>query len=675
MKPFINTFKSFICLYICSSGLQTSAENIPIAGTAYDYKTIQRENLDRGLIAIRSDSSTVAVTWRYLETDPENVAFNVYRNGEKINTTPISDTTIFYDNNPDNNMMSKYEVRVSGMPESNGNNFAAYTLDANSPIGYLSIPLDIPAPGVTPAGEEYTYNANDASIGDVDGDGRYEIILKWEPSNAHDNSHDGYTGNVLFDCYTLDGEKLWRIDLGKNIRAGAHYTQFMVYDFDGNGRAEIIMKTGDGTIDGMGNVIGDKTADYREKGESQIGDYPRPKKPRGYSEGPIPKDNLKRWKAPLKNQGRILTGPEYLTIFEGATGKALATIDYVPERGDLEAWGDNRANRSDRFLAGIAYLDGVHPSAVMCRGYYTRSVIAAFDWDGQRLSTRWVFDSDNPGCEAYAGQGNHNLRVADIDGDGCDEIIYGQCAIDNDGTGLYSTGMGHGDAIHLTAFFPGSDSLQVWACHENKRDGSTFRDALTGKVIFQIPNTVDVGRCLAADIDPTNPGLEMWSSDAKTRRGEDGSYGVRNVKGEIVPANLKTISINSAVWWDGDLLRELLDKNSVTKFDWNTRQCKTLQEFEGAVSNNGTKANACLSGDIIGDWREEVLLRTPDNSELRLYVSALPTQYRFHTFLHDIPYRISIATQNVAYNQPTQPGFYFGSDLEKGKCIRGSIIK
>ena len=688
----------------------SNAENAPKGGTAYDYSRIQRENIDRGVIALRSDSATVAVTWRYLESDPEDVTFDVYRNGSKINNAPIADVTIFYDKNPLSTENLTYEVRSSKTTAVGGN---TYTLKANSPIGYLPIALDVPAPGVTPAGDEYTYNANDASIGDVDGDGRYEIILKWEPSNAHDNSHDGYTGPVLFDCYTLDGQKLWRIDLGKNIRAGAHYTQFMVYDFDGDGKAEVIMKTADGTTDGAGVVIGDANADYREKGIPGKGNQQPQRRPgQGrhgdgrpgegrQGEGRPPRDGKpgqgrpgegqpgqlpggqfpdrqsapQQWKPTPQNQGRILTGPEYLTIFEGATGKALATIDYIPPRGNLEAWGDNRANRSDRFLAAVAYLDGVHPSAVMCRGYYTRSVLAAFDWDGKNLTSRWVFDSDNPGCEEYAGQGNHNLRVADVDGDGCDEIIYGQCAIDHDGSGLYSTGMGHGDAIHLTSFYPDTDSLQVWACHENKRDGSTFRDALTGRVIFQIPNNVDVGRCMAADIDPTNWGLEMWSSDANSRRGEDGSRGLRNVKGEVLPANLQTISINSAVWWDGDLLRELLDKNMVTKFDWEARECKPLQEFEGAVSNNGTKANACLSGDIIGDWREEVLMRTPDNSELRLYVSTLPTDYRFHTFLQDIPYRLSIATQNVAYNQPTQPGFYFGSDLEKGKRIRGTVIK
>ena len=258
-----------------------------------------------------------------------------------------------------------------------------------------------PANGVTPAGDTYTYSPNDASIGDVDGDGEYEIILKWDPSNSHDNAHDGYTGEVLIDCYRLNGEQLWRINLGKNIRAGAHYTQFMVYDLDNDGKAEIVMRTADGSIDGKGNVIGDATADYREPGEMYT-----PRKKKGDTRPPAPR---------LRNQGRIFKGKEYLTVFSGMTGEALQSIEYIPQRGELKGWGDNRANRSDRFLACIAYLDGIHPSVVMCRGYYARTVLAAFNWDGKNLKNHWTFDTDQPGNEHFAGQGNHNLRVADID--------------------------------------------------------------------------------------------------------------------------------------------------------------------------------------------------------------------------------------------------------------------
>lgn len=593
-----------------------------VAQPNYDFSKLKREYLGRGVIAIRENPSTVAVSWRYLSSDPMDESFDVYRNGEKVNKYPIRNATFFQDIYKGTESVLYTVKAIQSKTES------CYQLPSDAPAGYLNIPLNRPENGTTPAGQSYFYAPNDASIGDVDGDGEYEIILKWDPSNAHDNSHDGYTGEVYFDCYKLNGQHLWRINLGCNIRAGAHYTQFMVFDLDGDGKAEVVMKTADGTVDGKGKVIGDAHADYRNE------------------------------------QGRILTGPEYLTVFNGLTGEAMQTIDYVPERGNLMDWGDNRGNRSDRFLACVAYLDGIHPSVVMCRGYYTRTVLAAYDWNGKELKERWIFDSNHPGCEDYAGQGNHNLRVGDVDGDGCDEIIYGSCAIDHNGKGLYTTKMGHGDAIHLTHFDPSRKGLQVWDCHENKRDGSTYRDAATGEILFQIKDSTDVGRCMAADIDPTQPGVEMWSL---------ASGGIRNIKGEVVKARVRGLSCNMAVWWDGDLLRELLDRNIVSKYNWKKGVCERIAIFEGALSNNGTKATPCLQGDIVGDWREEVLLRTADNTALRLYVSTIPTDYRFHTFLEDPVYRISIATQNVAYNQPTQPGFYFGPDLQ-GTLFRGCKI-
>ncbi len=584
----------------------------------YDLSRMQREVLGRGVVAIRTSTDSVAILWRSLANDDPAMKFSLYRNGKRITKQPLDGATFYADKWTDTHQTT-YEVRPVLNGKEQGKGTGQYKLPAQAPIGYIDIPLQRPEGGSTPDGRKYTYSPNDASIGDVDGDGEMEIILKWDPSNSKDNSHSGYSGNVFIDCYRIDGSHLWRIDLGRNIRAGAHYTQFMVYDLDGDGKAEVVMKTADGTVDGKGTIIGNATADYRNQ------------------------------------SGRILEGPEFLTVFSGLTGEALHTISYDPPRGEMKAWGDEYGNRCDRFLACVGYLDGVRPSVIMCRGYYTRSVLAAYNWDGKTLTKQWVFDTDTPEWNRYAGQGNHNLRVGDVDGDGCDEIVYGSMAVDHDGRGLYNTRMGHGDAMHMTAFDPSSKKLQVWDCHENKRDGSSLRDAATGEVIFQLKDNTDVGRCMAADIDPTSPGVEMWSSR---------SGGICNFEGKLIGPTA-TIPTNMAVWWDGDLLREMLDHITISKYDWRVRNCVPLLVMKGCASNNGTKANPCLAADILGDWREEVLVRTEDNTALRLYVTPIPTTYRFPSFLEDPIYRMSVVTQNVAYNQPCQPGFYFGPDMKK----------
>ena len=592
----------------------------------YDMKQIKREYLNRGVIAVRNGQQVI-VSWRTLTNDAKGQTFDIYRNGNKLNREPLTKGGTFFVDNTPLQTSATYEVRGGSI---NGR----YLLQANAPDGYLTIPLQKPADGECPDGRQYRYSANDASVGDVDGDGQYEIILKWDPSNARDNAHDGYTGPTLFDCYRLDGTLLWRINLGRNIRSGAHYTPFIVYDLDGDGKAEMMVRTSDGTRDAKGNIIGDALADYRHKGPDRI--------------------------------GRILTGKEYITVFNGLTGEAMDSKPYIPERGDLKGWGDEKANRSDRMLAAVGYLDGKKASAIFCRGYYTRSVLAAWDWDGRELKSRWVFDTNDPQWASYAGQGNHNLRVADVDGDGCDEITYGSMAVDHNGRGLYNTGMGHGDAIHLMAFDPKSRELQVWDCHENRRDGSDFRNARTGEVIFKVPSKSDVGRAMAADIDPNNPGVEMWSAD---------SHGIRNLKGEIINAAKdaddpqhnnylmlggRWLPMNFGIWWDGDLLREMLDRGKVSKYNWENNTIDDVFTLPGIVFNNGTKSNPCLSADILGDWREEVIARTPDSSELRIFVSPIPTDYRINCLMEDIPYRLSVATQNVGYNQPSEPGFYLG---------------
>lgn len=582
--------------------------------------TRQMECLDRGLVAVKVEDG-VYIRWRLFGTDPERIGFHLYRDGEKVNDAPIRDSTNYLD--PDGTTSSTYSLEPIGVGTDQFPSESAEVWEKN----YKEIPLNKPDDTVGHDGSTVTYSANDASVGDLTGDRSYDLVLKWAPSNAKDNAFDGFTSDVLIDAYQLDGTFMWRINLGKNVRAGAHYTQFLVYDFDGDGKSEVVMKTADGTVDGTGNVIGDPDADYRN------------------------------------DAGRIITGPEYLTVFDGETGEALVTTDYEPARGDICQWGDCYGNRGNRFLAGVAYLDGERPSIVMGRGYYEKTMLAAFDYRDDQLTTRWVFDSDDPGNGAYAGQGNHSLSVADVDGDGKDEIVYGACVIDHDGTGLYSTGWGHGDALHVGDFDPERPGLEVFQVHENSDDyGASFREAGTGELIWGEYTGEDTGRGMTADIDPNYLGTESWASDVDCR----------TVEGERISEPIP--SINFGIWWTGDLQRELLDHNwngdagvgvgKIDKWDYENHELENLITFDGTYSNNYTKGNPCLSADILGDWREEVIWRTEDSTALRLYVTTHPTEHRFYTLMHDPQYRLSIAWQNVAYNQPPHPSFYLGSDMD-----------
>ncbi|WP_179086769.1 MULTISPECIES: rhamnogalacturonan lyase [Paenibacillus] len=570
----------------------------------------QAEKLNRGLVAVKV-SSGVFVSWRLLGTEELSVSFNLYRNGTKVNVTPITDSTNYQDNA--GTTSSSYTVRaiVGGIEQSDS---PAANVWANN---YLDVPIQIPAGGTTPDGVSYTYSANDASVGDLDGDGEYEIVLKWDPSNSKDNSQSGYTGNVYLDAYKLNGTRLWRIDLGKNIRAGAHYTQFLVYDFNDDGKAEVVCKTADGTVDGVGVTLGNASADYRN------------------------------------SSGYILTGPEYLSVFSGQTGKALTTIDYVPARGTVSSWGDNYGNRVDRFLAGVAYLDGVHPSIIMARGYYTRTVVVAFDWNGSALTRKWTFDSNSSTNAGTAGQGNHSLSVADVDNDGKDEIIYGALTIDNNGATLYNTGLGHGDALHVGDLNPNRPGLEVFKVMENTSSpyGAAVWDAANGTVLWGVYTGKDTGRGMAADIDPNYPGEEVWAH----------GVGLYSITGTKISSSMP--SVNFGIWWDGDLSRELLDGVKIDKWNPASNSVTNLLTGASVASNNSTKATPSLQADLLGDWREEAIWRKSDNSALRIYTTTNITTNKIYTLMHDPVYRLSIAWQNTAYNQPPHTGFFLGNGM------------
>jgi len=573
----------------------------------------QMEKLNRGLVAVRTSTSSVFLSWRVLGSDPDNVAFNLYRDGVKITPTPITLNSNYTDATTTGTTYTVKTV-LNGVETGESNSASIWS-------SFLNVPLNIPAAMTMPDATTCTYAANDCSVGDADGDGEYEIVLKWDPSNAKDNSQSGYTGDVFLDVIKLNGTRLCRIDLGKNIRAGAHYTQFQVGDYDGDGKAEIVCKTAPGTKDGLGNYL---------------------------SKGPAATDNDA---TDYRNSGGyILTGPEYLTVFSAQTGEELATVNYNPPRGTVSAWGDTYGNRVDRFLACTAYLDGLHPSIVMCRGYYTRAVLAAWDYKNGTLTQRWVYDSNTPNGPSAAGQGNHNLSVGDVDSDGKDEIIYGASAFDDNGKCMYVTGLGHGDAMHLSDLNPDRKGLEVWEVHEDgNTQSSEMHDAKTGEILWYYPlSGADVGRGLTADIVPATRGYECWSSVT------DGFY---SCTGTHLSTNVP--SYNFIINWDGDLSTELLDRTSIT--DYANGNLLTAPD---CISINGTKATPCLSADILGDWREEVVFPSSDNTKLRIFSTTIPTNYKLYTLMHDATYRNSIAWQNTAYNQPPYTGFYLGEGMD-----------
>lgn len=622
-----------------ASDVAEECVNVPLVMPFEDRPfVLDPEKLDRGVIATKTGAGML-VSWRLLIEDPRNVAFNVYRNGTKLNVDPITDKTNYLD--AEGNTASTYTVEtiISG----NAIETSQAKILAN---GYLDIPIDLPANGTTESGE-YMYVPGDCMVADVDGDKEYEIVMKWDPSNTDwdgtnptatndtgntagqkDNSLSGYTGNVLIDAYEMDGTKLWRIDLGKNIRAGAHYTQLMVYDLDGDGKAEVACKTAPGTIDGKGKKVlmgsDSADADYRTKTGSKV--------------------------------GSVIAGPEYLTVFSGLTGEELATTKYIPSRDTVE-FGDSYGNRSERYLACVAYLDGEHPSLVMCRGYYTAAFLWAVDFDGKNLSTHWLHSSTKGGYGAY-GEGAHGISVADVDGDCKDEIIYGACAIDHDGTLMYRTGWGHGDALHVGDFNPDRAGLEVMMTHEDVTAsfGMELHDALNGEHLDGLYAGSDVGRGMCADYDPLSRGCEYWAY---------GDHVYSCVTGDILSS--KKPSMNFRTYWDGDIYEQLTERGEITTWASRTKAPKALvnmcTKYKAGV--NLIKYTPCLQADIFGDWREEqIYYDNATRSHLWIFSTTCESPYRVPCLMHDHQYRMATVWQTSAYNQPPHLSYYLPDYFE-----------
>ncbi|HAG12301.1 MAG TPA: carbohydrate-binding protein [Ruminococcus sp.] len=614
---------------------------------------LRMENLDRGVIAANAGNG-ILVSWRILGEDDENTRFELYKNGQTppIYTGTVSDASSFLD--ASGTTGDWYTVDVyQGDTCTEFACGATKLYNKDSSGGYLDLLFDPPADMTMPDGTTCSYTVNDCSVGDIDGDGQYEIFVKWDPSNSHDNADAGYTGNVFIDCWRLDGTKVWRIDLGRNIRAGAHYTQFMVYDFDGDNCAEMICKTSDATVDGTGKVIGNANADYRDS---------TPMKLRDGSYAP---------------SGRILSGPEYLTLFDGKTGAALDTTDYVPGRGTVGDWGDTWGNRVDRFTGCVAYLggSGETASAVFGRGYYTRSTVTAWDVRNKKLVMRWAYDTGTNASTPGYGDGNHHILAADCDGDGKQEVVVGSAVVDDNGKLLYTTGLAHGDAIHIGDFDPTNPGLEIFQCLEDEKHpngkaigfGTILRAAGTGKVLFRETAGGDTGRCICDNMIAGNAGAEMAGShnevlyDAVTHQQLKDSNGVGMIYSSNGGKNTTNPSVtkwgeNSLVYWDGDLERESLDRCMVDAYGKGR-----LFTGSGVTYNNYTKSNACLTCDLFGDWREEMIFRLSEGSGIRIYTTTYTTEYGIVSLMHNPQYRVQVAAQNNGYNQPPHLDYFIGT--------------
>lgn len=602
---------------------ESAAENQRLIDNRPDIQN-RVEDMGRGLVAVKTDNGNF-ISWRWKGTESLEIKYNLYRNGELVNSKPMSLTNY---TDIDGKAGDKYSVStvLNGTEGEKCDEVSVWD-------GYFEIPLDKPSPEPMPGEEEpQSFTAGDASAADLDGDGEYEIILKWN-GVVRDASKGGNTSLCYIDAYKLDGTRLWRINMGMNIRSGEHDTQFMCGDFDGDGSAELAMRTADGTVAGDGTVIGDPKADWRDSN--------------------------------FKN----LTGPLYLTVFNGEDGSVLASTDYWPQstgkwddgtEWGIDSWGDNWGNRSERYLGAVGHFsDSGNLSFAFVRGYYDRTCVGAWHVEDGKIVEDFKFDSHyyphEEGGAWYTGQGYHNMVTADVDYDGYDEVCLGNIVIDNDGKPLYSTSLGHGDSQHLGDLVPSRPGLEIYTCQESRgaEYGFAMRDARTGEILYGMRTETDNGRACAADIDPRYEGVEAWSA-----------YGVLTAADGTVLSTNYSMPANFAIYWDGDLGREIEDGNAVYKYDLETSRLNPIFKAKGAHSINATKSNPCLQADLFGDWREELIYPENGDNKLRIYTTTIPTAYRIPTLTSDGEYYNAVLWQNDCYNQPPHLGYYLGYDTK-----------
>ncbi len=635
----------------------------------------QMENLSRGLTAVPADGGTL-VSWRYLGTDSKDLYYNLYRNGEKINSAPLNASNYFDAGAPAGAEYTLAEV-VNGAE--NGTETTAKAWDK----AYITIPVE--------AREGYIID--DGAVGDLDGDGEYEYIVRRTPTNMDTKTRTGYP---LIEAYKQSGEHMWTIDVGPN-EINEVDINFLVYDMDGDGKAEMIMRSFEGTVDGAGTAVGDVNGDG-------ITDYSKND------------SNL----AIFQDRQYIVSTPEFLSVYDGVTGAEKDRTELLPLKEPLSEWSyrytdtGRLTKRASHYLFGLAYLDGVTPSVVMVRGAWDNVRAAAWHIADGKFALDWVHNTENKDdVNSIWGAWNHNLCVADVDYDGKDEIISGPAAIDDDGSELYAVKgtdndgteqkFLHGDAFDVAYMDPDYNGYLVWACHENAPilGNIELHDARTGQVKFGYSKNKDTGRSRSGDIDPTLRGHEVWGSTGTIpmnfsgqniveatgqRLADDSIDGFSNFKYRLPDGTFEkdagtggdavgTLPMNFKVYWDGDLLSEFLDGTRVSKWNWEDKCVDVIFDGENCASNGGTKAVPVISADLFGDWREEIVWKTNDEKSLVVYSTAIPTNYKIPTLMQDYYYRSCVAVQNNHYNQPPNVGYYLGAETTDVPLFEGYVVK
>ena len=585
------------------------------------------DKLDRGLVAVKTTKG-VYCSWRIQADEYYDVKYNLYRDGTKVNAEPL-DVSNFTD--ASGSESSKYTVKavLNGVEQQASK--AATVLGNNYKEIIIKHDKSLKA----------TYEPNDACCADVDGDGEVEILMKF---NNKEESAQLYPKNgptidgvetkeySMLACLKQDGTVLWWVNCGPNMGDFQNNEQNIVgYDWDMDGKAEVVMRLEEGSTvhmaDGTSYTIG---ADG--KNGTAWTNYREPK-----SSGSV------EWFTHY--------GKEFLWYCEGATGKPYQCIEFPLKRledgeTDLKAaWGDGYGHRSSKYFFGAPYLDGKHPSIFLGRGIYTRHKFIAYDVDPKThdLKVRWKWTNNQPGSPWY-GQGYHNYTIADVDWDGRDEIVWGSMVIDDNGKGLSTTGLGHGDAQHIGDFNPYIHGQEMFACNEDN-PSNNYRDATTSKIYYRKTDTNDDGRCLAGNFYNDFPGAVGHSAHDTP---------ISTITNDHVSTNTNGLSMNFRIYWDGDLLEECFNNTEVTKPGKGT-----IATFLGAYSNNSTKATPCYQGDIFGDWREEVIERTADNN-IRIYTTTEPTKWRNYSLWYDHQYRNGMVWQPCGYNQPPHVSYFLG---------------